>query len=206
MPAASRGAHGDRAAKPKRRSSRRRATCAGRLTGPAVRAATSSAAPARCGSSTTTAAMPAGSACRADFARWTRSSHAERRHAVRRCDLSRGPRYYARWDARTGASSETKLEGDLADILRRRRGRQRDFADLQGRHASAGQHHLQARAPSSTARIPTLLYGYGGYGISHDAGFLGPARGSGSTPAASMPWPTSAAAANSARTGTRRAS
>ena len=64
---------------------------------------------------------------------------------------------------------------------------------------------LRKKGLKLDGKNPTLLYGYGGYGISLTPGVQCHAAASGSTPAASMRWPTCAAAASSARTGTRPA-
>ena len=83
---------------------------------------------------------------------------------------------------------------------------QQVFYHEQGRHAGPDVPHLPQGDRSSTARNPTLLYGYGGFNISDDADASRPAWLAWLEHGRRVrAWPTCAAAASTARRGTRRA-
>ncbi len=94
-----------------------------------------------------------------------------RRRAVQRRDLSQADllRALASFD-RQGRGDGT--QDHLARVLRRCAGGAR-LRDLEGRHQGPGQHHRRKGAKLDGTN-PTLLYGYGGYGISSTPYFLGP--------------------------------
>ena len=74
---------------------------------------------------------------------------------------------------------------------------------VQGRHRRCGcSWSSPGPRPARTGRGPTILYGYGGFGIAADPGLLRRRSWPGSRPAASTRSPTCAAAARRARTGT----
>jgi len=84
------------------------------------------------------------------------------------------PRYYAKWDAHTGASSETKLTVtspiSFADCVV-----QREFAiSKDGTRIPVNIIMKTGTKPDGTH--PVLLYGYGGYGVNMTPAFLGAMR------------------------------
>ena len=84
------------------------------------------------------------------------------------------PRYYAKWDARTGVSSETKLTVtspiSFADCVV-----QREFAvSKDGTRIPVNIIMKKGTKPDGTH--PVLLYGYGGYGVNMTPAFLGAMR------------------------------
>ncbi|MSO72844.1 MAG: S9 family peptidase [Rhodospirillaceae bacterium] len=82
------------------------------------------------------------------------------------------PRYYARWTAATGKSAETSLKitspaaFDDTEVLR-------DFAvSKDGTRIPVSI--MRRKGTVMNSDNPTLLYGYGGYGLSQTPHFLGP--------------------------------
>ena len=145
-----------RATRPSRSSSSRPAGCT---------CTTSSAAPRRCASSiwprtSRPAMLPVPPGLGRDRPREARRGQ----HRLQRRELHRAGRLVQlRPGHRQGRPDQHG--DDLARRLLGLRGGARD-GDLQGRHQGPALRSCGARAPSSTARIPTLLYGYGGFGAS----------------------------------------
>ncbi len=106
------------------------------------------------------------------------------------------PTYFALWHPATGKTEETALK--VSSPV--------SYADAQVTRGFAISKDgtkvpvsiISRKGLKLDGTNPTLLYGYGGYGISETPYFLGPTWRCGSTPAASMPTPISAAAQNMA--------
>jgi prolyl oligopeptidase len=84
------------------------------------------------------------------------------------------PRYYAKWEADTGVTTETKLTVtspiSFADCVV-----QREFAvSKDGTHVPVNIIMKKGTKPDGTH--PVLLYGYGGYGVNMTPAFLGAMR------------------------------
>ncbi len=84
------------------------------------------------------------------------------------------PRYYARWNARTGTSTETALavtspvSFDDCEVVR-------EFATSKD-GARIPINIIRRKGTKQDGRNPVLLYGYGGYGVNMTPAFLGAMR------------------------------